>query len=296
METRANYVLIGSVVVATFALGMLFAIWLARVSFTREFAVYDVVFDGPARGIGAGTEVRFNGIRVGEVRDLFMDPGQETNVVARIRIGASWPVRDTSQVRLEPIGLTGLNLIQISSSAEGGRLLRQRIGGAPPRIEAKGAALDEILESSADITRNATEALAGARDMMTKENAARLERILRNLESVSQTLASERGAVNATARAADELRGAARQFTAASREFEALARESRATVASIGTAADGLAAASNSAAAGTLPELTAASRDMRRLAATLDRVATNVERSSALASVGEQKPVVRVQP
>lgn len=296
METRANYVMIGSVVVAVFAISMLFALWLARVSFTREFAVYDVVFSGPARGIGTGTEVRFNGIRVGEVRDLFMDPGQETSVVARIRIGATWPVRDKSQVRLEPIGLTGLNLIQISSTDEGGQLLERRIGDPPPRIEARGAALDEILESSTTITENATEALAGARAMLTQDNAARFERILRDLETVSRGLAAERGAINATARAADELRGAARQFTSASREFEALARESRRTVASVGTAADGLAAASNSAAVGALPELTAASRDMRRLAVTLDRVATNIERSSALASVGEQKPVVRVQP
>lgn len=298
METRANYVLIGSITVIVFALAMLFAIWLARISFTREFSTYDVVFDGPARGIGAGTEVRFNGIRVGEVRDLFIDPVKETSVVARVRIGATWPVRDNSEVRLEPIGLTGLNLIQISSSSTegGGRLLRQRIGGAPPRVSARGAALDEILASSETITRNATEALAGAQQMLTKDNADRFARILRDLESVSKALAAERGAVNATARAADELRVAARQFTAASREFESLAKEGRTTIASIGSAAESIDAASSAAAVGALPELTAASRDMRRLATTLERVATNVERSSALASVGEQKPIVRVQP
>jgi phospholipid/cholesterol/gamma-HCH transport system substrate-binding protein len=282
--------------VIVFTLAMLFAIWLARVSFTREFAVYDVVFDGPARGIGTGTEVRFNGIRVGEVRDLFMDPEKETSVVARIRIGATWPVRDNSDVRLEPIGLTGLNLIQISSTEQGGRLLRQRLGGAPPRVSARGAAIDEILASSEDITRNATEALAGAQKLLTEENAERFARILRDLEQISRSLAAERGAVNATARAAEELRVAARQFTAASREFEALAKESRTTVVSIGSAAQSFDAASSAAATGALPELAAASRDMRRLATTLDRVASNVERSSALASVGEQKPVVRVQP
>jgi phospholipid/cholesterol/gamma-HCH transport system substrate-binding protein len=297
METRANYVMIGSITVIVLAMAMLFAIWLARVSFTREFAVYDVVFDGPARGIGAGTEVRFNGIRVGEVRDLFMDPANETNVVARVRIGATWPVRANSEVRLEPIGLTGLNLIQISSAeGGGGTLLRRRMGAAPPRIAAKAGALDEILASSEDITRNATEALEGARDMMTKENAERFARILRDLETVSKALSAERGAINATARAADELRVAASQFTAASREFEALAKEGRTTVASIGAAAQSVDAASNAAAVGTLPELTAASQDMRRLAVTLDRVASNVERSSTLRSVGEQKPVVRVQP
>ncbi len=307
METRANYVLLGAVTVAGFALVMLFAMWLARATFNREFATYDVVFDGPARGIGAGTEVRFNGIRVGEVTDLFMDPGQETNVVARLRIGATWPVRTDSDVRLEPLGLTGLNLIQISSGEATGPLLRQRMGDAPPRIAARGAALDQILESSETIARNATEALAGARDILNQENAARLSRILKNLEDVSNTLSAEQGAINNTARAAEELRVAARQFTATAREFELLAKDGRQSIValdtnanraltSIGTAAESLGAASTFASTGALPELTAASRDMRRLAVTLERVATNIERSSTLASVGEQKPTVRVNP
>lgn len=296
MENRANYVLIGAVTVIAFTLAMLFAIWLARVSLTREFSYYDVVFKGPARGIGAGTEVRFNGIRVGEVRSLKMDPQVETSVVARIRIGSSWPVRTDTDVRLEPIGLTGLNFIQISSADAKGPRVEQRLGGEVPRIEARVAALDQILESSETITQNATEALSGARAMLTKDNAERLERILRNLETVSQTLAAERGALRTTGEAAQELRDAARQFSVTARAFEDVASDSRGAIGRIGDAAGGVEAASNEAAVGALPDLAAASRDLRRLAVSLDRVATNVERSSALATVGEQKPVVRVRP
>jgi phospholipid/cholesterol/gamma-HCH transport system substrate-binding protein len=307
METRANYVLLGGVTIAAVVLVMLFAMWLARASFNREFATYDVVFDGPARGIGAGTEVRFNGIRVGEVRSLFMDPGKETNVVARIRIGATWPVRVDSEVQLEPIGLTGLNLFQISSGEPTSPLLRKRMGGPPPRIKAKAAALDALFDSSEVIARNASEAVAGAKDMLTPANAARFERILTNLEQISRTLAAERGVINNAAGAAEELRISARQFAATSREFELLAKEGRQSIGnldananralvSIGQAADSLNGASSAASNGALPELAAASRDMRRLATTLERVAGNVERSSTLATVGEQKPVVRVNP
>ena len=307
METRANYALLGGVTVAGFFLAMLFAMWLARASFNREFAIYDVVFDGPARGIGKGTEVRFNGIRVGEVSSLFMDPGHETSVVARVRIGADWPVRTDSAVRLEPVGLTGLNLIQISSGEGKAPLLRRRLGDDPPRIAAKGAALDEILASGEGIAQNANDALLGAKGMLTPDNAARFQRILKNLEDVSRTLAAERGVLNNANAAAQDLRVSARQFTETAREIEELAKDGRRTIgnldvsasralASIDGAANGVNAAASVVADGTLPELTAASRDMRRLATTLDRVAGNVERSSTLAAVGEQKPIVRVNP
>jgi hypothetical protein len=181
------------------------------------------------------------------------------------------------------------------------------MGEGPPRISARGAAIDELLASSENIAHNATEALAGARDMLNKENAERLAHILKNLEDVSRTLNAEQGALNNTARAAAELRVAAQQFTVTAREFELLAKEGRQSIGAldvnanraltnIGDAADSLGAASTFAANGALPEITAASRDMRRLAVTLDRVAGNIERSSALESVGEQKPIVRVRP
>jgi phospholipid/cholesterol/gamma-HCH transport system substrate-binding protein len=307
METRANYALLGGVTVAAVVLIMLFAMWLARASFNREFQTYDVVFEGAARGIGAGTEVRFNGIRVGEVRDLFMDPKNEAGVVARIRIGASWPIRADSEAQLEPIGLTGLNLIQISSGTEESPRLVQRMGESPPRIKAKGAAIDELLASSSTIAQNATEALAGARDMMTAENAQRVERILVNLEKISRDLAAERGAVSRFAGAADEWRTAARQLTSTAREIEVLSADTRLRLATIETgattalgsinrAALTVDAAADTASSGAIPDLSNAANDMRRLAVTLDRVAGNVERSRALSAVGEQKRTVRVDP
>jgi len=307
METRANYALLGGVTVGAVVLVMLFAMWLARASFNREFATYDVAFDGAARGIGAGTEVRFNGIRVGEVRRLFMDPDNENGVIARIRIGADWPVRTDSVARLEPIGLTGLNLIQITPGAEKSEQLEHRIGQPPPRIAAKGAALDELLESSSTIAENATQALAGARDILNTENAARIDRILVNLEKISQNLAAERGAINNVAAAADEWRAAGRSLQATAREVEMLSAETRTRFATleasantafgaINQAAIGVEGAASAASGSTLPDLSNAANDMRRLAVTLDRVAGNLERSRTLNAVGEQKRTVKVDP
>lgn len=307
METRANYALLGGVTVGAVVLVMLFAMWLARASFNREFATYDVAFDGAARGIGAGTEVRFNGIRVGEVRRLFMDPDNENGVIARIRIGADWPVRTDSVARLEPIGLTGLNLIQITPGAEKSEQLEHRIGQPPPRIAAKGAALDELLESSSTIAENATQALAGARDILNTENAARIDRILVNLEKISQNLAAERGAINNVAAAAEEWRAAGRSLQATAREVEMLSAETRTRFATleasantafgaINQAAIGVEGAASAASGSTLPDLSNAANDMRRLAVTLDRVAGNLERSRTLNAVGEQKRTVKVDP
>lgn len=314
MERHANYALIGGATIVGVVLAFLFALFIAGTSINAEYNVYDVVFHGPARGIGAGTEVRFNGIRVGEVQKLFMPPGKEDTVVARIRIGSSWPVRADSDARLEPIGLTGQNLIQITPGDPKSALLARRLGAAPPQIPARQGAIDEILANSEDIARNASEALAGARDILSKENADRLDRILINLERVSDQLSAQRGAVASVAVAAQQVGDAARRFGDAAEEVQGLSADARGTLASfdaratkaldsvqaaaadINDAAKSVQSASGEAAYSTLPELSQTTASLRKLANSLDRVASGVERSAAYRTLGEQKPMAKVQP
>ena len=312
MERQANYALLGGVTIVGVILIFLFGLWIARSSFAAEYDAYDVVFEGPARGIGAGTEVRFNGIRVGEVQDLFMPEGQENQVVARIRIGSTWPVRADSEARLEPIGLTGLNLIQISPGTIDSPLLTHRMGGPLPQIPARQGALDDLLDSSEDIAANAAEALAGARDILNRENAARLDRILRNLEQISAELATEQGVIAEVGRTATALRRTADQFTATGAEIQGLSGDARRSLGALETdtraavvsveraassfseAADAFGGVAGEAAYTTLPQLSAATANLDELTDTLERVAVAIERSPTFASIAERKPQVQV--
>jgi phospholipid/cholesterol/gamma-HCH transport system substrate-binding protein len=314
METRANYALLGGFTIALVALMMLFAMWLAQAQFSRQNAEYDVVFEGPARGLGKGSEVRFNGIRVGEVVSLDLDKVNEQRVIARVRLQSQWPVRSDSEARLEPIGLTGLNLIQISAGTKQGKLLRQELGQPRPRILAKQAALDEILADSESITRKVGEAVTGARDVLTAENIARMTRILENLERVTTDLAEREGALQSTARAADAWRSSAGQFTATAKELESLTAEARGRLAAIEAPSDRIMSnvdvasgrlASTAAqvdelatvaSVQTMPDLSLAAQDLRKLSVTLDRLAVEVERSPAFGAVAEKKNTVRVRP
>ena len=74
MERDAHYAAVGIATVALLAALAVFTIWLARLQFNNDYDVYDIVFYGPVRGLSEGGEVHFNGIRVGEVTDLNLDP------------------------------------------------------------------------------------------------------------------------------------------------------------------------------------------------------------------------------
>src|ERR1044072_2346438 len=117
MEKNANYALVGlSTLILTVAL-MVFIVWLARLRINAEYDLYDIVFQGPVRGLNEGGEGHFNGIKVGEVTKIPLDKTTSRNVIARVRVTEDVPIRTDSFATLEPQGITGLNYIKITSGS-----------------------------------------------------------------------------------------------------------------------------------------------------------------------------------
>ncbi len=282
METKANYVLIGSATVIGAVLIMLFAMWIAGGEFRRGFNQFDVVFDDPVRGLTEGGEVRFNGIKVGEVEDLRIDPDNTNRVIARIRVSSDVPVKTDTTGRLEPIGLTGVTLIQLSAGSPEAELLRPSGFGPPPRIEGRGSQIDILVERSEDIALRASEAMAAVRDLLTDENIARVTRIVENLETVSAQLADRRSVITQSGEAA--------------REIAALSRQLRTDLAELDDAIGEINRAAAVTSGETMPELALAAEEIRRAAASVSRVANNLEENPSVLTPRSPRPTVELRP
>jgi phospholipid/cholesterol/gamma-HCH transport system substrate-binding protein len=111
METRAPYALIGLFVLAVVGAAFGFVYWLNNTGGLGEKAVYRVRFQHTVSGLLTGAAVLFNGIRVGEVTDLGLNPDNPREVMATITVAATTPIRADAQAGLEFQGLTGVPVI-----------------------------------------------------------------------------------------------------------------------------------------------------------------------------------------
>src|ERR1700732_3060342 len=93
METRADYVAVGAFVLVILVGVLIAVLWLARVEFNRDFAFYDIYFSNSVAGLASGSAVSYNGIRVGRVTELRIDPQDLKRVRATIGLGARPPQR-----------------------------------------------------------------------------------------------------------------------------------------------------------------------------------------------------------
>jgi phospholipid/cholesterol/gamma-HCH transport system substrate-binding protein len=177
METRANYVLIGSFTLAVIAAAVGFVLWFQSLHTTKQRGPLRVIFEGPAAGLRNGGAVNFNGIRVGEVISVKLD--NPRRVVALAMIENSAPIRKDTLVGLEFQGLTGVAAIALKGGEE----------AAPP------ASLDEdgVPVLTADPTRlqDVTEAIRGTLQNINRvvaDNQEAVRNSLKNLEVFTQSL------------------------------------------------------------------------------------------------------------
>ena len=185
METRANHVLIGLFTILVTLLGVFFALWAANYASNRDWDEYDVIFTEAVTGLGTGGIVQYNGINVGEVRRLSLDPQDPRKVIARIRLAADTPVKIDTKAKLAFIGLTGVAQIQLSGGLpESPRLLPTRDRKVPV-IPTQPSALQNIAEAANDIVER-------LRTVLSDQNIERISGTLDDVHQVTSTIAAQK--------------------------------------------------------------------------------------------------------
>ena len=175
METRANYVLIGLFTLAAVLGAFGFVYWFNNVGSLGDRVGYRVVFETPVSGLRTGGSVLFNGIRIGEVTSLGLDPESPRRVVATISVDKRAAVRADTRVGLDYQGLTGNAAIALRGGSE----------TAPPPA---GGTLKADISSSADVTQAARDVLRKLETLISDNDQA-FRASLKNIETFTQTLA-----------------------------------------------------------------------------------------------------------
>jgi len=187
METRASYVLIGLFTLAVIAASFGFVYWFQNTGGQGERAVYRVQFAGPVTGLRTGSPVVFNGIRVGEVTDLRLDPTDPRKVEAVIGVDPKTPVRKDTRVALDFQGLTGIASLSLRGGSPTAPPLA-RTGAEPPQLVASASATQ-------DITQTVRETLRRVDDMLATNEPA-IRNAVKNLETFSAALARNSGRID----------------------------------------------------------------------------------------------------
>lgn len=300
METRAPYVVIGSVVLIAIALAFYIIIQMSQTS--SEYDQYDVIFKERVSGLSIGAAVRFNGIQKGEVETLSIDPENPSIVIARVRVDKDTPVKTDTKAELEFVGFTGLAIIQFVGGSRDAPLLKEVSDMRVPQLSADTSGLGAFLEGSGDV-------LAQANRLLSDDNINGVSSIISNVETLTAAFANNEDDITATlqnlntitsdlAQVTSKLDAAATSLQAfmeddaqgAMEDIEALLSESRALVTDLRAITNENRASIRVFADQGLGQVAPALGEARRLMRTLDAVLREIDRDPNAYFFGERAP------
>ena len=302
IETKVNYPLVGAFVLVLGSVLVAGILWLASGGALRTtHDLYLAIVDESVAGLNADAPVKYNGVDVGKVRQIRLDPGNPQQVNLLFAIERGTPIREDTVAVLKTQGLTGIAYIELSGGTRDSPPLRATEGSDYPVIRTKpslAARLDNLLTTvltKLDSLSNNVNAI------LSDANRAAFAGALADIAVVAHTIAARKDALDSgITHAARTFENASRATAQVGPVIDRLGRSADAvgqmasevarTSVSARKTVDAVGADVQRFGAETLPELERLLEELTVLSASLRRLSEQTERNPASLLFG-RRPV-----
>lgn len=135
-------------------------------------------------GLNVGGAVKYQGVEIGQVREIIVDPDDLDAVLVRIRVRELFPMKENMEAKLQFLGITGIRYVELSGGTNEAARLKKGSEIPPGR---------GISEQAEDVVANIDEAVKNLNALLQAENLDKIALFLDNLEEssgmISQVLA-----------------------------------------------------------------------------------------------------------
>ena len=191
METRANYVIVGIFTLIAIVSAFAFVYWASRIGDRGETATLRIRIPGSASGLGRGSTVLFNGVKVGDIQRVYIDVLNPTVAIADAQVDRLTPITKSTQADVGIAGLTGQANIELKGAdpKEPNLLDEAEQEGRIAEITANPSAVTNLLQTAQDIFKRADNVLNDL-ESFTRDVRGPLTQTAQNVEKFSQALAN----------------------------------------------------------------------------------------------------------
>jgi phospholipid/cholesterol/gamma-HCH transport system substrate-binding protein len=198
METSARYAIVGFFTVVSLLAGFLFVYWLHESGGAGQ-TLYQIRFDQPVIGVRPGVSVLFNGLRVGEVREVKLSAADPKEVMALVAVTPSTPVRADTMVTIDSQGLMGSAVVSMVGGSPGAEIRREPDSG-PPTLIASAQAGQTVSQAAKETLQKI--------DGVIGDNSEALKSAIANINTFSGALARNSDKVDSILAGLAKLAGA----------------------------------------------------------------------------------------
>ena len=286
-----NYPLVGAFVLVLGAVLIAVVLWLASGgALQKKYDLYLAIEDESVAGLNLNAPVKYNGVDVGKVRQIRLDPGNPERVNLLFAIERGTPIKEDTVAVLKTQGLTGIAYVELSGGARDAPPLRATAGSAYPVIRTKpslSARLENVLTT---VLAKLDSTSSTINSILSDENKTAFKSALTDIATVARTIAARKETLDAgisnagrtfdhASRAAAQVGPVIDRIGRSAEAIEKMGNEVAGASASAGKTVDSVGADVRRYTAEAMPELERLLGEMSVLAASLRRLSEKIEGS-----------------
>lgn len=197
MEPKTHHVTVGIFMVGLITLLTIFFLWISRVDFQKNSALYDIYFDGSVTGLRLYEDVRYHGVPIGDVRYIGIDKQNPDRVKVRVSIKTPHLIRTDAVASLEAQGLTGFTYVQIQGGTPNSPALTVKKDEKYPTIQSQPSRIEVLFSNAPQVVSTIYELSERMKDVFDDQNRTDIRKTIHNLEKITSNLASGPGSLDA---------------------------------------------------------------------------------------------------
>ncbi|MDZ4181667.1 MAG: MlaD family protein, partial [Candidatus Cloacimonadaceae bacterium] len=194
MTSRSVKVRLGIFITLGLALLIIFFAVVAGNRLIQKRDIYYIQFENySVSGLQVGGAVNYQGIKVGRVDQIKIDPKDITKIIITISVDRGTPIKSDTEAVLVAVGITGIKAVEIRGGSNEARLMEPKTF-----IKSGSSMFDDITDKAMSIAEKVDQIAANISNLTDEENRKNIAEILNQTSlllydtrtNLSSTLAS----------------------------------------------------------------------------------------------------------
>ena len=241
MNTKFNYAIIGLFIIVLFAGLLSIFIWLSAFWDRQPYETYATHIDEAVSGLSTQNSVKFNGVNVGYVSHISLNPKDPQQVLVLMKIKKGTPITTSTVATLNTIGVTGVTYIELSLKNNQGQPLLKKPGEKYPIVRSEASLLDQLGTTLHEVTVGMRDLSASVHRILSSQNQQSFQESLVNIAKFTQVLAKNSKEIDSTLKSTQV---SMKNISIARKNFPHITQELQKTLKSVQLSANQLSHAS----------------------------------------------------
>ncbi|HEX5314227.1 MAG TPA: MlaD family protein [Gammaproteobacteria bacterium] len=229
MGHRVSYSVIGAFVILLGGALVVGLLWLASGGLARNYTTYVIYLKSGAASLSADSAVLYNGVAVGQVSSIQLDPKNPSQALILLKIREGTPVKTDTVAMVETRGVTGSGYVELNGGKPTAPLLEAQPGQKYAVIPTKPGTLASLANAAQSAAGRIGQIAKRLDAILSDKNVNAISESLNNIREVTANFAAQSRALDSALANLDATLANTRKATA---DLPALVQHLHATILS----------------------------------------------------------------